>query len=51
MTRDIHGPMAMTQNEAALDEIWRKFAAGNESHALQDLRDLTDRVDAPWDKA
>jgi tetratricopeptide (TPR) repeat protein len=41
----------MTENEAALDEIWRTFAAGNESQALQELHDLANRVDDPWDKA
>jgi tetratricopeptide (TPR) repeat protein len=41
----------MTGNEAAFDEIWRKFAAGNESQALQELHDLANRVDDPWDKA
>lgn len=40
----------MSENEAALDEIWRTFAAGNESQALQDLHDLASRVDDPWDK-
>ncbi len=41
----------MTENEAALDEIWRTFATGNESQALQDLHHLANRVDDPWDKA
>lgn len=41
----------MTENEAALDEIWRTFAAGNESQALQEIHDLANRVDDPWDKA
>jgi tetratricopeptide (TPR) repeat protein len=41
-----------SENEAdAFDRIWRKFEANNVSQALQELRELTSRVDDPWDIA
>src|ERR1700730_6990520 len=42
----------MTENDGQVfEEIWRKFEAKNDSQALQELRDLTSRIDDPWDKA
>jgi len=42
----------MNEHEGqAFDEIWQKFEAGNNSQALQEHRDLANRIDDPWDRA
>lgn len=33
------------------NELYNRFEAGNRGEALQELRQLTDNVDDPWDKA
>src|ERR1700687_1421534 len=42
----------MNENEGhAFEAVCRKFEAKKDSQALQELRNLTGRVDDPWDRA